>query len=406
MSLFRPLREIITFKGGGTPSKAVTEYWDGAIPWATVKDFTSTRISATQDHITEAGLYNSSANLIPRGHVIIPTRMSLGKAAINEVDLAINQDLRALIPTLPVNSRYLLYVVLSLKDTIVRKGSGATVKGISQNELYGLEIYLPPLDDQIRIAHLLGTVEGLIGQRKQQLQQLDELLRSVFLEMFGDPIENPQGFAVRRLSEFYVSSREGTKCGPFGSALKKNELVDSGVPVWNMDNIGPGGQMTLPFRMWISREKYKELAAYSVQDGDILISRAGTVGKMCIAHMNGQSAIISTNLIRLRLGSDLRPLHFISLMLYCKGRVGRLKVGADGTFTHMNTGILDSLEFPYPPIELQDRFGAIASQVQVVRSRYQQSLSDLEALYGTLSQQAFRGELDLTRLPQASGVCR
>ncbi|SFB64216.1 restriction endonuclease subunit S [Azotobacter beijerinckii] len=276
---------------------------------------------------------------------------------------------------------------------------GAVRDSLKFKGLESIKLPLPSLDDQIRIAHLLGKVEGLIAQRKQHLQELDDLLKSVFLEMFGDPILNPHGFPARRLSEFYVNPKEGTKCGPFGSALKKEELVDSGVPVWNMDNISTDGQMVLPFRMWITANKYDDLAAYSVQDGDIIISRAGTVGKMCVARMSGQPAIISTNLIRLRLGADLRPLHFVSLMLYCKGRVGRLKTGSDGAFTHMNTGVLDSLEFPYPPVELQDQFGTIANKVENLKVRYQESAADLEVLYGALSQQAFKGELDLSRVP-------
>jgi type I restriction enzyme, S subunit len=90
MTTFKFLRELVSFRGGGTPSKQVPEYWNGDIPWASVKDFTSTLLSETQDFISQEGLRNSSANLIPKGHVIIPTRMSLGKAAINTVDLAIN----------------------------------------------------------------------------------------------------------------------------------------------------------------------------------------------------------------------------------------------------------------------------------------------------------------------------
>lgn len=399
MTAFKPLRELVSFKGGGTPSKQVPEYWNGDIPWASVKDFTSTSLSETQDFITQEGLKNSSANLIPKGHVIIPTRMSLGKAAINTVDLAINQDLRALIPKVPLDAKFLLHAVLSLKEEIVKKGSGATVKGITQEELYKLEIPVPEeFDDQIRIAHPLGKVEGLIAQRTQGLQQFDDLLKSVFLKMFGDPILNPHGYPIRKLSEFYVNPKEGTKCGPFGSALKKEELVDSGVPVWNMDNIASDGRMVLPFRTWITPDKYDELAAYSVRDGDIIVSRAGTVGKMCVARMNGQPAIISTNLIRVRLGNKLRPLHFVSLMLYCKGRVGRLKTGADGAFTHMNTGVLDSLEFPYPSIELQNQFATIVEKIDALKSLYQQSLANLETLYGALSQKAFKGKLDLSRV--------
>ncbi len=203
---------------------------------------------------------------------------------------------------------------------------GAVRDSLKYKGLERIQIPLPPLDDQKRIAHLLGKVEVLIAQRKHHLQQLDDLLKSVFLEMFGDPITNPQKFPVRKLSEFYINPKE-----------------------WNMDNIDSSGRLVLPFRMWITKEKYKELASYSVIDGDIIISRAGTVGKMCVARMYGKPAIISTNLIRLRLGDKLRPLHVVSLMTYCKGRVGRLKTGADGAFTHMNTGILDNLEFPYPP---------------------------------------------------------
>lgn len=275
---------------------------------------------------------------------------------------------------------------------------GAKMPRMKMKSFWAHEMPFPPLDDQIRIADLLGKVEGLITLRKEHLQQLDDLLKSVFLEMFGDPILNPHGFPVRKLSEFYVNPKEGTKCGPFGSALKKDELVDAGVPVWNMDNIASDGRMAPPFRMWITADKYDELSAYSVKDGDIIISRAGTVGKMCVARMNEQPAIISTNLIRVRLGDELRPLHFVSLMLYCKGRVGRLKTGADGAFTHMNTGVLDSLEFPYPSIELQDQFAAVVEKVEAIKSCYQQSLTDLEALYGALSKQAFKGELDLSRV--------
>lgn len=293
-----------------------------------------------------------------------------------------------------------LYVNHFLKSPTGRKKLKTCVKGIHlyPKDVERIKIPLPSLDDQIRIAHLLSKVEGLIVQRKQLLQQLDELLKSVFLEMFGDPITNPKGFPVKRLSEFYINPKEGTKCGPFGSALKKDELVESGIPVWNMDNIDPTGKMVLPFRMWVTEEKYRELRSYSVIDGDIIISRAGTVGKMCVAKMNGAPAIISTNLIRLRLGKKLRPLHFVSLMTYCKGRVGRLKTGSDGAFTHMNTGILDNLEVPYPPIDLQDQFAAIDEKVERVKTQYQQSLAELENLYGALSQKAFKGELDLSRV--------
>ncbi len=284
-------------------------------------------------------------------------------------------------------------------DYLRQTATGATIPHINRKALEGIFVPEIDYDEQKRIAHLLCSIEGLIARRKQHLQKLDDLLKSVFLEMFGDPIINPRKFPIRKMSEFYINSKEGTKCGPFGSALKKDEFVDSGIPVWNMDNIDPKGRMIMPFRMWITKEKYDKLASYSVIDGDIIISRAGTVGKMCVARMNGEPAIISTNLIRLRLSDELQPLYVVFLMTFCKGRKGRLKTGADDAFTHMNTGILDKLEFPYPPITLQNQFTTIVEKVESIEYHYQQSLSDFEVFYGALSQKAFKGELDLSRVP-------
>lgn len=302
-------------------------------------------------------------------------------------------------PTAKIDAGYVFQYFKGNMQVLENGFKGAGLKHISKAYLTNIEIPYPEeLDDQIRIAHLLSKVEGLIAQRKLNLQQLDNLLKSVFLELFGDPIKNPKGFTVKQLSEFYITPKDGTKCGPFGSALKKNELVESGIPVLNMDNIDLTGRMVPSFRMWVTDKKYQELRSYSVVDDDIIISRAGTVGKMCVVNMN-EPAIISTNLIRLRLGPKLLPLYFVSLMTYCKDRVGRLKTGPDGALTHMNTGILDKLEFPYPPIDLQEQFSIIVDKVEGIKSQYKQSLTELEHLYGALSQKAFKGELALSKIP-------
>lgn len=398
------LSEVCDISSGGTPSRTNPEYFKGDIPWAKISDIENADngvVYETEERISIDGLKNIRGKMFPKGTLLFAMYGSIGKVAICGRELSTNQAILGIRPRRDdeINLSYLKTWFVSNKQKLINQGRGVALKNLSATIVRNLEIELPNFNDQTRIANLLGKVTELIAQRKQCLELLDDLLKSVFLEMFGDPILNPHGFPLQRLSKFYVNPKEGTKCGPFGSALKKDELVSSGVAVWNMDNISADGQMVLPFRMWITDDKYRNLQAYSVQDGDIIISRAGTVGKMCVARMGGTPAIISTNLIRLRLGTELRPLHFVSLMLYCKGRVGRLKTGADGSFTHMNTGVLDSLEFPHPPIDLQDRFGEIALKIESVKFRYRRSLIDLEALYRALSEQAFKGGLDLSRVP-------
>jgi len=281
----------------------------------------------------------------------------------------------------------------SMVSLATSRCSGANLPRLSPTQLESFEVPVPPLPEQKRIAAILDSADALRAKRRASIDQLDALVQSTFLEMFGDPVMNPKGFPVRSLSELYIDPNEGTKCGPFGSALKKEEYVQAGVPVWNMDNISPQGRVVMPFRMWVTAKKYCELEAYAVHDGDVLISRAGTVGKMCVANTGGLKSILSTNLIRVRFGRNLLPLYFVSLMTYCKGRVGRLEAGPDGAFTHMSTKVLDRLTFPYPPLDLQTHFAAIVEAIEQQRARLKAHLAELDALFASLQSRAFSGEI-------------
>ncbi len=290
-----------------------------------------------------------------------------------------------------VSLKFLVYVLRH--RGLTKAITGTAQPQITRESLTSIMIPLPSLNEQRRIAAILDKADGLRAKRRAVLTKLDTLTQSIFLDMFGDPATNPKGWPIKTLAEFYVNKEEGTKCGPFGSALKKDELESEGVPVWNMDNIDAAGRMVLPFRMWISESKYRQLESYAVADGDVIVSRAGTVGKMCVVITGSAKSIISTNLIRLRFGPGLLPQYFVSLMTYCKGRVGRLKTGADGTLTHMNTGILDTLIFPYPPVEKQRNFVVIVESIERQKSRYATQLAEIDMLFKTIQHRAFRGEL-------------
>lgn len=274
----------------------------------------------------------------------------------------------------------------SAKDKLC---TGSTQAAITNEGLSKIMIPAPSIAEQIRIADVLSRAESLIAKRKETIKMLDEYLKSVFLDMFGDPVRNEKGWVYVELKNLYIDEKNGTKCGPFGSALKKHEYIKSGVPVWNMDNISLKGEVVEPFNLWISDEKYLELKAYSVINGDVIVSRAGTVGKMCVANSNFDKSIISTNLIRVRLGKMLLPEYFVSLMLYCKDKLGRLKKGAEGTFTHMNTGILDNIKFPYPPMELQNKYVAILRNIKMLNVKYNNNLLELEDMLDSLVKEIF-----------------
>jgi len=148
--------------GGGTPSRSVAEYWGYDIPWVTVKDFATFNPIQSQEYITKKGLKNSSSNLIPKGVLITSTRMALGKAVIYDVDVTINQDLKAIFPINDLNTIFLYFWFQHNADLIEELGSGSTVKGISLLDLRGMFFLKPPEIEQTAIAKALSDVDALI----------------------------------------------------------------------------------------------------------------------------------------------------------------------------------------------------------------------------------------------------
>lgn len=157
-------------EGGGTPSKERPDFWSGSIPWASVKDVVTHNPYDTQDHISEEGLHNSSSRIIPRGTLIVPTRMALGHVVVFGVDVAINQDLKALYPKKELLDKFLFYWFKSKKEFIERLGSGSTVSGIQQNELKAIKFLLPPISDQKRIVSVLETLELVIEKLANKIK--------------------------------------------------------------------------------------------------------------------------------------------------------------------------------------------------------------------------------------------
>ena len=163
---------VLSIIGGGTPSKNNPAFWGGGIPWASVKDLNvETYLNSTIDSITEKAISSSSTNLIPKGSIIVCTRMGLGKIAINLIDVAINQDLKALILSNNVDQMFFFKKYKNYKIT----GSGMTVHGIRQDELLNFLFPLPPLPEQHRIVaridQLMAWCDTLEKLRKERVEK-------------------------------------------------------------------------------------------------------------------------------------------------------------------------------------------------------------------------------------------
>ena len=386
------LGEVGEIISGATPRTAVKEFWDGDVPWITPADLSNHEgvyFDGKLQKITRAGFNSCSAVILPPGSILFSSRAPIGHSAVTAFPLCTNQGFKSVIPSQNLDPVYGYFALKRLTPSIVAKGRGATFAEVSKEIMEEVEILLPPLPEQRRIAARLEQADRLRRTRRSALDLADSFLPAAFLEMFGEPASNERGHPLQPVEELFPTGREGSKCGPFGSALRNDEYTPVGIPVWTMENIA-GGEFREEGSLYISPAKYDELKSYTVQNGDILISRAGTVGRMAILATKHERSIIHSNLVRLTL--DLQrclPIYFTVLMKYFGSAIGRLKRGAEDAYSFMNTGRISELRIPVPPLPLQRRFAALVDEHERLRAMQREALRQAEHLFQTLLHNAF-----------------
>jgi len=262
--------------------------------------------------------------------------------------------------------------------------AGATLPGVNSTKLKKLQIPLPPLDDQIRIVDVLTRAENLIAKRKESIKALDEFLKSTFLEMFGDPVRNEKGWEAMLLKQI-------TKVGTGGTPSRKNELVYfNGTIAWakttevNGNYIYNTSETITEFAL-----KDSNCKVYPIHT--ILLAMygqgktRGNVGYLKIEAATNQAcaAIIPTEKINQIFLFELLKNSYLNLRSLARG----------GNQENLNLDIVGNYPIVLPPLLLQNKFAAIVEKVEAMKVKYNESLVEMEKLYGGLSQRAFRGEL-------------
>ena len=173
-------------EGGGTPPRDVEGYWNGDIPWASVKDIVKGNGSIPQETITAAGLANSTSRIVAAGTNIFAARMGVGAVTRYPMDVAINQDLMALTPAKGLDPDYLYHWLRSKKAAFAAVATGTTVKGIRKDLLLSFPLHLPPLDEQRRIAEVLRSVDDAIAAAQAVSNATQHAFASVRAELMEE----------------------------------------------------------------------------------------------------------------------------------------------------------------------------------------------------------------------------
>ncbi len=256
-----------------------------------------------------------------------------------------------------------------------------TIPSLTKANLLDIEMQLPPLDEQYRIVGVLDKVCGLIVKRQSQLNMLDELVKSRFIEMFGDPVANPHGFKRVTLSELAE-----IKIGPFGSLLHKEDYIEGGHPLLNPSHI-IDGKVAPDSKLTISDKKYAELEAYHLHVGDVIMGRRGEMGRCAVVPYEGFLCGTGSLLIRVRGEVTADYIQKIISFPSFKKAIEDMAVGQ--TMPNLNVPIVSRFQIIKPPVKVQNSYYTFVKQTDKLELVAQKSLEKLEILKKSLMQQYF-----------------
>jgi len=369
--------EVIT---GGTPSTKNKDYWNGNIPWLPSGVCQDCIVDSADTYITELGLKESSAKMMPRDTVLIAlTGATTGKTGILKFEACANQSVTGILPNERYIPNYLFYYLISIRDRILYDSYGGAQKHISQGYVKEIEVPLPNIEKQKKIVKKLDNVKKIIDIRKAQIQQLDRLIKSQFIEMFEGKKYNK-----KCLNDISIIK------GEYGSGASAGEYIKGQPRYVRITDIQEDGRLNN--NSMASPKNENNLEKYTLNYGDVLFARTGaTVGKTYKYSKDDGYCIYAGYCIRFRL--DLEKVNpdyiftFTKTEEYKKWVANKQRVVAQPNINAKEYG--NDLLIPIPPIELQNKFAEFVKLIDKQKAEIQKSLGEMEKLQESLMNKYF-----------------
>ncbi|TGK55579.1 restriction endonuclease subunit S [Leptospira kanakyensis] len=384
---FIPITDVCDFQGGTQPPK---EEWDsqlkpGYVRMLQIRDFTQKKL----EHIEYVKISNKIKTCEADDILIGRYGASIGKI-LTGLPGAYNV---AIVKTTPdekkLNKSYLYYILKDSKfqSFIGNIGGRAAQAGFNKEDLKNFQIPLPPLPEQIHIANVLSGAEALIAKRKESLALLDAYLKSVFLEMFGDPVRNEKGWGVKQFSEIVAPDCPLT----YGIVQPGEEFKDGVIIVRPVDLTSD--IIHIDGLKRIDPKIERKYIRTRLKGGELLMCVRGTTGIVSIAGIDLKGANVTRGITPIWFNDSFNN-WFAMAQIKSQSMQKKIQEKTYGiALKQINLRDVRIIEFIAPPLTLQNQFAAVVEKVEALKETYQKSLVELEHLYGSLSQRAFRGEL-------------
>lgn len=378
--------DVIT---GGTPSTTKKEYWEnGTIPWLPSGALKNKPINTAHVFITKEGLDSSSAKIMPKKTVVIAlTGATTGQTGILELEASANQSVTGILPSNEHYPKYLFYFLQTLRRKILGESYGGAQPHISQGYVKDLEVTLPPIIIQQKIALMLDKVEKLKELRMQADKLTKDYLKAIFLEMFGKPSDYETKWQIKTIKEVCQeivdcphSTPQYSKTPTPYSCIRTSELED--------------GHINWSSMKYLDEAQYKErIRRLTPQEGDVVYGREGTFGDAIIIPKDVTMSL-GQRVMLFRPNEKLCTSEFLWSMVRSNFVYNQaLSVTSGSTVGHVNVKDILNFKIICPPIKIQEKYSHVVKTFELIRKQQDNNRSNIQSLSNSITQKAFKGEL-------------
>jgi restriction endonuclease S subunit len=381
MNMKEKLGNLYKISSGGTPSKSINEYYEGGnIRWVKTGDLKQEYLHDTEDCITEVGLNKSSARMYEENTVLIAMYgATIGATSILKIPACTNQACAAFPPIDNIIPEYLYYFFKSKKSQFVKDGVGGAQPNISGSYLKEVELDLIDLKEQKKIVNILDNVVKIILSRNQQMQQMNSLIKSRFVEMFGDPNNEYSKWDKIPLGDLCTIVRGG-------SPRPIEKFLGGNIPWIKIGDATQGDNIYLHSTKEHIIEEGIKKSRY-IKKGSMIFANCGvSLGFARIITFDG--CIHDGWLAFQDIDERLNNVFLLKALNMCTDYFR--KTAPDGTQPNLNTGIMKNYLQIVPPIEIQKEFVLFCEHIDKLKVEVQKSLNETQMLFDSLIQKYFK----------------
>lgn len=379
------LGDVCTIERGGSPrpiEKYITQSEDG-INWIKIGDTDNSKyIVSTKQKITNEGALKS--RFVRKGDFLLSNSMSFGRPYILKIDGCIHDGWLVIRDNKSLFDKNYLYYYLSspiMFNHFKSLAVGGVVNNLNSKMVRNVSVALPPIYEQKRIALTLDIISELLSHYNLLIEKINQLIKSRFVEMFGDPIINPHNWRKVPLEELAE-----IKIGPFGSLLHKEDYTNNGHALVNPSHIKED-KIIVDNSLTVSDEKYAELSAYHLHKNDVVLGRRGEMGRCAVVNDGG--LLCGTGSIIIRTNGVLESDYIQKIISFPSFKKSIEDMAVGQTMPNLNVPIVSKFLIICPPMDVQKKYYSFVEQIDKSKLVVKTQIEKLETLKKSLMQEYF-----------------